>query len=80
MITNAPGFYTPLPVPTDVVSTQNTPDMGVGLFAIRSFKDNEMIFSERPLLVFPPRLPFLIHYSRKLCNRGVEGNDVDVFI
>jgi len=83
-IMNTPGFYTPLPPQnlTNVVSTQNMPIMGVGLFAKCSFKVNEMIFLERPLLVFPPGLPFLsplqkrrrsnimIRYSRRLCKRG----------
>ena len=39
--------------------------MGVGLFTKRSFKVNEMIFSERPLLVFPPGLPFLSSLPRE---------------
>ena len=66
-ITNTPGFYTPLPSlkPTDVVSTKNTPNMGVGLFTKRSFKVNEMIFSERPLLVFPPGFPYLSALPRE---------------
>jgi len=64
-IANTPGFYTPLPPhkSTDAVSTKVTPDMGVGLFAKCDFKVNEVILSERPLLVFPPGLPFsgLVH-------------------
>jgi len=66
-ITNTSGFYTPPPPqnPTDVVFTQNTPNMGVGLFTKRSFKVNEMIFSERPLLVFPPGFPYLSALPRE---------------
>lgn len=58
-ITNTPGFYTPLPPqnPDDVVFTKYTSDMGAGLFVKRNFKVNEVIFSERPLLVFPSGLP-----------------------
>jgi len=58
-ITNTPGFYTPPPPQnlTDVVFTKNTQKMGVGLFGKRSFKVKEMIFSEKPLLVFPRGLP-----------------------
>jgi len=58
-ITNTPGFYRALPPqnPADVVSTKSTPDMGVGLFAKRNFKVNEVILSERPLLIFPSALP-----------------------
>lgn len=59
-ITNTPGFYTPLAPPlasTDVVFTKMTPNMGIGLFAKRSVKIGQVVFSERPLLVFPRGLP-----------------------
>jgi hypothetical protein len=61
MIENTPGFYSPLPPlnPTDVVSAKNTPDMGVGLFATCGFQFSQVIFSERPLLVFPRSLSFI---------------------
>jgi len=52
---NTPGFYTRLPLLNiiDVVFTKNTPNMGVGLFAKRNFKVNEIVFYERPLLILP---------------------------
>jgi len=57
---NTPGFYTPLPPlnPTNFVFTKNTPNMGVGLFAKCNVKVREVVFSERPLLVFPRGLCF----------------------
>ncbi len=96
-ITNTPGFYTPLPPhnPTDVVSTKNTPDMGVGLFAKCNFKVNEVILSERPLLVFPPGLPFsgplhkeeakkyhdlLFEKTLQQALRAMTKEDVDAFM
>ena len=54
-ITNTPGFYTPIPSldPTKVVFTKEIPDMGVGLFAKCAVKAQHVVFSERPLLIFP---------------------------
>ena len=59
-IVNTPGFYMPLPPlnPMNVVFTKSIPNMGVGLFAKCSVKVREVVFSERPLLVFPRGMLF----------------------
>jgi len=61
-ITKTPGFYTPPPRlnPTDVVFTKNMPNMGVGLFSKRSVECRQVLFSERPLLIYPLRFRMAI--------------------
>ncbi|KAF9546659.1 SET domain-containing protein [Agrocybe pediades] len=53
----APGYPKPVPKPFDgdlpVYEIKATPDMGLGLFATRSFSAGDFIFAERPLLVLP---------------------------
>jgi hypothetical protein len=58
-IANTPGFYTPLPPlnAADVVCTKETSTMGLGLFATRSVKVKQVVFSEKPLLVFHGAFP-----------------------
>ena len=58
-IINTPGFPKPVPKPKTSNGIQpayivkSTPDMGLGVFATRDIKMNELIFAERPLLVSP---------------------------
>ena len=93
-ITTTPGFYTSPPPQNlaDVVFTKNTQKIGVGLFAKRNIKINEMVFSEKPLLVFPLGLPFFNPFGAtghchdnsfeevlRMVLRGMTKEDADAF-
>jgi len=54
--------YTPPPRlnPTDVVFTKNMPNMGVGLFSKHTVECRQVLFSERPLLIYPLRFRMAI--------------------
>ena len=69
--------------------------MGVGLFAKHDVEPMEMVFSERPLLVFPPRLTFvgrlspeeaMVHQTSaydetlKRALRAMTKEDVDAYM
>jgi hypothetical protein len=58
-VINSPGYPQPLPKPKASDGIQPayvikpTPNMGLGVFATRDIKMDELIFAERPLLVSP---------------------------
>jgi hypothetical protein len=58
-VINAPGYPKPVPKPEASCGIQPayvikpTPGMGLGVFATRDIKMDELIFAERPLLVSP---------------------------
>lgn len=54
-ILNAPGYPRPTPKPRrpDMFVVKSTPNKGLGIFATCDIGVNELIFSERPLLVHP---------------------------
>ena len=58
-VINAPGYPQPVPKPKASYGTElayvikSTSDMGLGVFATRDIKIDELIFAERPLLVSP---------------------------
>ena len=58
-VINTPGFPQPVPKPKASDDIQPAyvikpvPDMGLGVFATRDIKMDELIFAERPLLVVP---------------------------
>jgi len=58
-ILNTPGYPQPVPKPPRNVKShvvKSTPTMGKGVFATRNIPMGEIIFAERPLLVFPRAL------------------------
>lgn len=68
-ITNTPGFYTPLPLnSTDVVFTKNVPSMGIGLFSKCGVEYRRVVFSERPLLIYPVQF--------RMATDGLSGEEV----
>ena len=54
-VLETPGYpaRTPKPRRPDLYEVRMTPDMGQGVFAKRSIKRGDLIFSERPLLIAP---------------------------
>jgi len=52
-VLNAPGYPRPIPKPRrpDMFVVKSTPNIGLGVFATCDISVNELIFSERPLLV-----------------------------
>ena len=57
-VLNASGYPARIPKSReDLYEIKSTPDMGEGVFAKRDIMRGEIIFSERPLLVFPELQP-----------------------
>ncbi|KAF8816542.1 SET domain-containing protein [Phlegmacium glaucopus] len=54
-VITAPGYpkSTPKPRMPNICTVKETPNMGFGLFATADIGPNELIFSERPLIVYP---------------------------
>ena len=57
-VLKAPGNPARIPKPhrPDLYEVRSTSDMGFGVFAKHDIKRGDLIFSERPLLVFPTGL------------------------